>query len=719
MYKTDNCTLTSIAVLLGFNLITFCTFTIFLITNSLQPIYQTKASIVSSKRVNIEGYVVTELTSTPYEHCPKDFRPLFQNITTGDILEHCSKKTENSTNFGIIQNTPEDNTDDSLCKKGYTHISGSPEIKLERLESELICAKFVKMNYETSTTEDCPVGMHSCGKLTENYFCINDEEKCPINDFQIYPNPLLKEFPDKWKYQRVLLKENPKIFLYYTKNKKDGNILTNDWILGNPKGVCLNPNEIVTSNEVWQYWGRTYVKRCLSVIDNLDYDKDYQLKYKTTWKTILKNNKFDFNAEKKELDIRLDQIEDWDIGIFHKSKIFFNKECKDYKSTYDETFDKFGSAVNYEIIFILVTISVVLNSCAIILLFVQLLIGCLLKNGKLVRNYTINWKMLVKSLSSVALSNFIMITLLIASLVLIKQNNNHIYQEAKREGKQCVDSNMTLFIDFFINNDNIISDIVILTLSLSIISCFTFIIFFLIIIKNFDGNSDLKIISKTNNVKSKIQSANSNSAEDFNKISKTTSSTKSKYSQKSRDETYNHMKSIMFNGGEYNSIENNTWSTFQMSGIKNNLSKMPKPPKEEPKLENYVFIDENDDPFDDDKEGSNSDIAELEMGFSQFLKKEDQKKSIVKFKSNSLSDISKSQEFKYLQNNESETFDVSRYSSGENQSQSFGIIKICPELLKKKRSNKKFIESNVDSGTNESFTSNNTSINKINVNFLK
>jgi hypothetical protein len=486
--------------------------------------------------------------------------------------------------------------------------------------------------------------------------------------------------------------------------------LTDDWILGNPKGICLNPKEIVSSKRVWDFWEQDYVQHCRSALVNLDYDKDYTLLYKTNWKTLLKNNAFGVFVQKNNLDLQIDQIDDREIGIFHKSKIYFNEECKDYHSTYDQTFLNFGSAVDYENIFILLTISVVLNSCAIILLFVQLLIGCLLKKGKLVRNYTINWKMLVKSLSTVALFNLIMITLLIVSLVLIKRNENHVYLDAKRQGLSCMDKSLTLFIDFFLNKDNTISDVIILTLSFGIISSFSYIIFYLIIIKNFDKN-----LKMPNNLNSKIQSANSKSLENTHKLSKTTSSTHSKYSQKSRDETYNSYTGKFFSG--YNSMANVTWQTFQMSGIQNNVSKNGQN-NEENKLENYVFIDENDEPFETDKEASYNNIPDLEMGYSQFIKKDEIRKSEVKFKSNSLSDISKSQEFKYLQNEEMEHFPNSKYSSGENQSQSFGILKDCIVSMRKKNSSKKFYENNIDSGNNESFASNNTSINNPNMNFI-
>ena len=716
MYKTDNCTLTSIVVLLGLNLITFCTFTIFLISNSLNPIYQTKAPIVSSKRANIEGYMVTNLRSTSHDKCPESYRPLFKNLTTGPTLGYCRKKTDNSTKFQSIDNASNlkiGKIDDSLCKSGFSHIPGTSGLQLPKLESKLICAKFVKaekLGYEVSETRNCQEGMHVCGKLTENSFCINNQFECPINGFRIQEG--LSSFPGREKYQRIELGNNK--FLYFTKTNTDGYVLTDDWILGNPKGVCLNPNEIVSSKRVWEFWKQDYVQYCRSALINLDYDKDYTLIYKTNWKTLLQNNEFNAFIQKNNLDLQMGQIDDREIGIFHKSKIYFNEECKDYHSTYDQTFLNFGSAVDYENIFILLTISVVLNSCAIILLFVQLLIGCLLKKGKLVRNYTINWKMLVKSLSSVALFNIIMITLLIVSLVLIKRNENHVYLDAKRRGFSCVDKSLTLFIDFFLNKDNAISNIIILTLSFGIISSFSYIIFYLIIIKNFDKNLNMR--NTSNNLRSKIQSANSKSEENIQKISKTTSSTKSKYSQKSRDETYNSYTGKFFSG--YNSMANLTWQTFQASGIQNNISKNNDPKTDEKKLKNYVFIDENDEPFETDKETSYGNITDPQMGYSQFLKKDEIRKSETKYKSNSLSDISKSQEFKYLQNEETDFFPNSKYSSGDNQSQSFGILKDCIISMKKKNSSKRFYENHIDSGNNDSFASNNTSINNANMNFI-
>lgn len=712
MYKTDNCTLTSILVLLVLNLVIFFTSRVFLINNLLDPIYDSKAKIVSSKRVNIEGHFITHLRSTAHDKCPESYQPLFRHLATGATLGYCRQVQGSSIKFESIGDASKIKVglvDDSLCPEGFSHVPGTAGLGLYKLETKLICANFIKaseLDYEVSAKGDCPPGMKSCGRLTENFFCLNDEQDCPVNGIRIQSG--MSSFPEREKYQRLELGNN--VFLYFSRQTTDGLLLTDDWTFGNPKGVCLNPDEVATRQETWRFWKKEYLPECKSVLQNLELDVDYTRMFQMSWKRLLMNNEINVFALKNKLDLQSGQISDWEVGIFHKTRIYFNRECKDYGQTYDETFTDFGSAVNYESLYILLTISVVLNSCVIVILLVQLIIGCLLKRGRLVPNYTLNWRTLVKSLSLVAIFNFLMITLVVVSLVLIKQNKNHIYVEAKKQGYSCVDQSLSRFVDFFLNKDNVISEAVIFTLSFGIISSFCYIIFYLIIIKNFDQ------VPKDAHPQSKNWATNSKSAEDIHKTSKTTSSTHSKYSQKSRDETYNQIKN-KFLTGDYNSHENSTWGTFQLSDMKNN-SRPAEPKKDELSLQNYVYIDENDENFEDDPPGTNQPVLDLEMGYSQFFKKDEHKKSLPWLKSNSLSDISKSQEFKGLQNETMEGFEFSKYSSGENKSQRFGLIKICPELIKKRTGNRSS-EFNVNSGENESFTSNNTSINLVNVNFVK
>ena len=431
MYKTDNCTLTSIITLLCLNLVAFSTLTIFLISNSLNPIYQNKEKIVSSKQVNIEGYVVTDIYSTDHDSCRESYQPLFKQINTGPSLGYCREKVNNSTNFESINNSSDikvGKKDDSLCSNNFEHIPGTSGLELVKLETKIACAKFVKadkLDYEISNSTTCLPGMQFCGKLTEKYFCLNDKVECPINGLHIIKG--LEGFPEREKYRRIELGNN--LFLYFSNEITNGYLITDDWAIGNINGICLNPNEVEVKEDTWEFWKRDYQKNCRSILSNLKYDLDYKLMSSHSWDDLLKNNDIDTFVKANNLNLNIDLIKNRQVGIFHKSKIYFNKDCKDYQSTYDKTFENFGSAVDYENIFILLTISVVLNSCAIIMLLVQLLIGCLLKNGKFVRNYTINWKMLVKSLTSVAFFNLIMIILLLFALLQIKKNKNHIINE--------------------------------------------------------------------------------------------------------------------------------------------------------------------------------------------------------------------------------------------------------------------------------------------------
>ena len=445
--------------------------------------------------------------------------------------------------------------------------------------------------------------------------------------------------------------------------------------------------------------------------------------FSISWNELLERNDIETFVKANNLDFDVEALDERKVGVFHKSKIYFNKNCKDYKRTYDQTFQNFGSAVNYENIFIILTVSVVLNSCAIIMLLVQFLIGCLLKNGKLVRNYTINWKMLVKSLSAVAIFDLLMITLLFIAMFSIKQNKNHIYIEAKEQGYSCVDKNLSLFIDFFLNKDATIFDTIILSLSFGIISSFSYIIFYLIIIKNFDKNQQFPIIPKNTDLKFQNNKINCNSAEDIQKISKTSSSTNSKYSQKSRDENYQKYNKLNFSSQNtmsgYVSNENITWASFKDQS-KSQLNKTKQENMEEEKME-YVQIDENEEYLENSKdESSLSRIPELDHGLSQFLfKKEDSKNYFLEYKSNSLSDINRSKEFKNFQNEDMEKFNFSKYSSGEG-TKGFGLTKMCPEIMKQ-LSGKNVSTGNITNyEENDSYlNSNNTSINQANINFLE
>lgn len=707
MYKTDNCTLTSILVLLVLNLVIFFTSRVFLINNLLDPIYDSKAKIVSSKRVNIEGHFISHLRSTAHDKCPESYKPLFRNLTTGPTLGYCRQARDASINFKSLRDASQaglSQSDDSLCPEGYEHVPSTPGLGLYKLETKLICANFInvsKLDYKVSTDGQCPPGMKSCGRLTENFFCLDNEQSCPLNGIRIQNG--MTPFSGREKYERLELGNN--VFLYFTRQTTDGFLLTDDWTFGSPKGVCLNPDEVASPGETWRFWQKEFLAQCKSVVSGLELDPDYKRMFKMSWKRLLMNNRVNVFAQKHGLDLE-GRIGDWEVGIFHKTKIYFNKECANFDQSYDETFTAFGSAVNYESLYVLLMVLVVLNSCVIVTLLVQLVIGYLLKRGRLVPNYTLNWKTLVKSLSLVGLFNILMIMLVIVSLVLIKQNKNHIYAEAKRQGYSCVDSSLARFVDFFLDKDHVISEAMILTLTFAIISIICYIIFFLIIIKNFD------VLPDHTHPQSKTWAANSKSAEDIHTTSQTTSSTHSKYSQKSRDETYNQFKH-KFMSGDYNSRDNSTWGTFHVSGL--NAPAEAKP--EEPNLEDYVYIDEQDEQFEDEG-ASGGGIAELEMGYSQFFKKDENKKSQSWLRSNSLSDISRSQEFKGLANDTPDAFDVSKYSSGENKSGRFGLNRICPELVKK-RSGSRSGEFNVHSVESESLTSNNTSINMVNVNFVK
>ena len=357
------------------------------------------------------------------------------------------------------------------------------------------------------------------------------------------------------------------------------------------------------------------------------------------------------------------------------------------------------------------------------MLLVQFLIGCLLKKGKLVRNYTINWKMLVKSLSAVAIFDLLMIALLFVAMFSIKQNKNHIYIEAKEQGYSCVDKNLSLFIDFFLNKDATIFDTIILSLSFGIISSFSYIIFYLIIIKNFDKSQEFPIIPKNTDLKFENNKINCNSAEDIPKTSKTSSSNNSKYSQKSRDENYQKYNKLNYSSQNtcsgYVSKENITWASFKDQS-KSHLNHTKLENNEDQEKMEYIQIDETEEYFESSKDDSLSKNPEFENGLSQFmLKKEDSKNYFLDYKSNSLSDVNKSKEFRNFQNEDLEKFNFSKYSSGEG-TKGFGLIKMCPEIMKQTSGNNISTENitNIEDCKSH-LTSNNTSINQANIHFLE
>lgn len=716
MYKTDNCTLSSITILLGLNLVMFTTFLFFLITNSLNPIFQNKSQIVSSKRVNIEGHLIQDIYSTSQDSCREAYQPLFRQLSTGPSLGYCKSQTPDSTKIKGLTGSSELQvglSNDSLCPSEYVHVPATNGMGLFKLESKLVCAKFIKaseLNYEISNTSKCSSGLKVCGQLTMNYFCLSEQEECPVNGVHVQTG--ISSFHDQEKYHRIELGNN--VFLYFSKLNTGGLLLTDDWILASPKGVCLNPLEIEASQEMWPFWQRQYLDTCRSVLNDVYYDKDYSLIYQTSWNRILENNDLKSFVAANNLDLDLKKFKDWEVGIFQKSKIYFNKECKDYKSTYDQTFEKFGNSVNYEYIFILLTVAVVLNLCAIIMLIVLLLFGCLLKKGKYIRNYTINWKTLVKSLSSVAFFNACMIILLIASLILIKQNKNYVYLEAKRQGYTCVDDNLSSFINFFLNTDSKIFDVLVLILSFGVVSSMSYIVFFLLIIRNFDKFTDPSSTPK-NTISPPKRFANSNSAENIQKLSKTTSSTKSKYSQKSKEEIYHHYSKIMFSGG-YISKDHETWQSIELG-----VSKELRPEqKSDSELKEYIYIDGQQE-TNISRQDSTPALPELDLGYAQFLKKETLKNSSQRQRSNSMSEVSQYVDVKSPRN-DSDFVDYSKFSSGDGQNRSFGLLRLYPETGVgggNKNSQIRLFDQNDESAESGSSTFNNTSINQINVNFVK
>ena len=732
-------------------MVAFVTFAVVIFQDSFNPIYKTKSSIVNSKRLNIEGHIITDINVTSEDKCRDGYEPLFKHLITGKTRTYCvlhhSEFTEtelvSDSNVGEIKWNLQD---DNRCRKGFQNVPGTSGIMLNRLGTKQICAQFTKpdhLSYAINADAKCKKDMKSCGRLTENYFCIPKDLTCPVNGIRIQKG--LATFENRQQYQSHDLGED--FHLYYTKDNTEGFLITDDWIIGGAKGVCLNPFEIEIEPEAnkWDFWENHYLPSCQSRLDDTLYDLDYQLLFKISWKQILKNNNFEDFVKKHNLQWTETAQQDRQIGVYHKSKMFFNEQCKDPESDYVDTLLQFGKAVDYENIFILLTVAIVLNSCAIILLVVQLVIGILLKKGRCIRNYTINWKMLVRSVGSVALFDFLMISLLVVVLVLINKNKNYIYLQPKKENIQCADKNFSLFINFFIRKDYSILVLVILCLSIGIVSAFSYVVFYLIIIKNFD-------VSRNSEVRSNIALEKNKNA---NPISAEKISSNSRHSQRSKEEVYKHYSKIMFSG-QYVSKDEDSWGYSELGTT--HLKEGPKKPvKEEAgfNFDKYIYIDEqleinqergqtHKDPvsqgghspkknFWKDKglekvtEERSQDQTfkggdKINERFVSNQSNEKDKGTIQLDENKTISNIETLVTGNFLRFNTLETISSSKQSSEEDKISNFGLQRFLKSNLGQGSSFnviKNASDPNFDFTDNESFHLGNTSLNQTNMNYIQ
>jgi uncharacterized membrane protein len=139
--------------------------------------------------------------------------------------------------------------------------------------------------------------------------------------------------------------------------------------------------------------------------------------------------------------------------------------------------------------------------------------GLLLKKGKIVSNYTKNWKMLVNSLACVGVFNFLMISILVIVLCLIEINNDFI--DTVYNVRTCVDDSTYNFIKFFYDKNNSFFLLYLLVcISAGVIICIVLVIFQIIIIKNF------KIFEQDNSQRSnkadKSEEVSEGSVENYN-----------------------------------------------------------------------------------------------------------------------------------------------------------------------------------------------------------
>lgn len=491
MYKTDNCTITAIITLLCFNIIIFFVLIFIISETSSNPIYAHKNEIITAKSINYESNFVNNLYATIDPECRPGFQPLFKNLNSGKTKSYCSNKDPNNPKTKNINNQGQESkelteADDSRCPKGYKNIPRTNGLILQRLNAKLVCAEFTKFNFDDyiyiSKEDTCPIGKRNCGNVSSKKFCLSELFDCPLNDIKIFNSD--QSNSELSYYEKINIGSD--MYIYFTNERVlSGNMVTDDWIIADPSGVCLNPKEIKTAykNLEWQYWDINFVEKCKSTIENNNLDNNYKLMIELNWIDLLKYNHIDGFLPNHHIDLNIDQIPSKKIGIFTKNKIFFDNSCYKHK-LFITSFKQFGVDHNYAHFFILIVISIILNLCGIILLMFQLLMAFLLKKGVIVSNYTKNWKMLVNSLACVGIFDFLMISILIIVLCLIEINNGFI--DKIFNVKTCVDDSTYNFIKFFYDKNNSFFLIYLLVcISSGIIICFVLVLFQIIIIKNF------------------------------------------------------------------------------------------------------------------------------------------------------------------------------------------------------------------------------------------
>ena len=134
-------------------------------------------------------------------------------------------------------------------KNKCINFDSQPEIPYNIFKGKKLCtSKRPNKNYfdyikSSSSFYDCPNEKKICGQLDLNrYLCVNDSEKCPINDIVYNDQPEYKGYYSGITYKTV--KINDKEFLHYTNERIANYIITNLTILGGAKyGLPCGAND--------------------------------------------------------------------------------------------------------------------------------------------------------------------------------------------------------------------------------------------------------------------------------------------------------------------------------------------------------------------------------------------------------------------------------------------------------------------------------------------
>lgn len=139
-----------------------------------------------------------------------------------------------------------------ICKDSHENycskISAHPAIPYRIFKGKRLCTSrrpnknyFDYLKSSIQSYEDCPSGQRRCGKLDKKrYYCVKNEESCPINDI-VYNNES-EYFNKSIKYKTVKITENE--YLHYTNEDTNNFIITNlSVICGSGKGYPCAAND--------------------------------------------------------------------------------------------------------------------------------------------------------------------------------------------------------------------------------------------------------------------------------------------------------------------------------------------------------------------------------------------------------------------------------------------------------------------------------------------